>query len=136
MKPLSPSGRLPLLGHLLSFRRDPLAFVQKCRIEHHEIVQIQMYGRDIFLIFKPEFIQEVLVTQAKNFKKSRALQLARDLLGDGLLTAEGDFHLRQRRMIAPAFHRKKIMGYGNIMALEAAKFKRRLKPGTKVDLHQ
>ncbi|MCE9599970.1 MAG: cytochrome P450 [Spirochaetia bacterium] len=128
-------GRTFILGHLPEFRRDPIAFIQKYRAAYGTLVHIQLFRRDVYLVSEPELIHEVLVTQAKNFKKSRALQLARDLLGNGLLTAEGDTHLKHRRMIAPAFHRKKIFDYARLMGQEGAKFRGALHAGEQIDLH-
>ena len=68
-----------------------------------------------YFINDPELIRDVLVVNAHKFKKGRALQRAKSLLGNGLLTSEGDFHLRQRRMIQPAFHRVRIAEYSRTM---------------------
>ncbi|MBL8020862.1 MAG: cytochrome P450 [Leptospirales bacterium] len=128
-------GTKPILGHLSEFRKDPLAFIQKYRAEYGTIVRLKLLRRNVYLVSDPELIHEVLVVQAKNFKKSRALQLARDLLGDGLLTSEGELHLKQRRMMAPAFHRKKIFDYARMMGEDARKFRLSLKENTLIDLH-
>src|SRR5262249_26937294 len=61
------------------------------------------------------YIRDVLVTNEDKFIKGRALQRARSLLGDGLLTSEGDVHFRQRRMIQPAFHKARIAEYARLM---------------------
>lgn len=68
-----------------------------------------------YFVNDPDLIRDVLVVNAHKFKKGRALQRARSLLGDGLLTNEGESHLRQRRMIQPAFHRTRIAEYGRSM---------------------
>src|SRR6202035_1535508 len=60
--------------------------------------------------------REILVTNQANFAKSRALQRARVLLGDGLLTSEGQFHLRQRRLVQPAFHRERLAADAAVMS--------------------
>jgi cytochrome P450 len=68
----------------------------------------------------PELAREVLVVRGREFTKSRALKRARVLLGNGLLTSEGDFHLRQRRMAQPAFHRERIAALaGEMVAISA-----------------
>lgn len=69
----------------------------------------------------PDHIRDVLVVNAHKFKKGRALQRAKAVLGEGLLTSEGEFHLRQRRMIQPAFHRNRIAEYAHTMVEHAAK---------------
>jgi cytochrome P450 len=69
----------------------------------------------IYFINHPDLIRDVLVVNADKFIKGRALQRSRTLLGRGLLTSEGEFHLRQRRMIQPAFHRSRIAEYARSM---------------------
>jgi cytochrome P450 len=64
------------------------------------------------------------------------VQEARRVLGDGLLTSEGDHHRRQRRMIQPAFHRSRLESYGAVMAEEAERRSERWRDGDVVDVHR
>ena len=73
----------------------------------------------MYLLNRPDFIQDVLVTYHRNFMKSRMLQRAKVLLGEGLLTSEGESHLRQRRLVQPAFYRDRLVSYANTMASSA-----------------
>ena len=66
----------------------------------------------MFFVNDPQLIRDILVTHQRNFMKGRGLQRAKRLLGDGLLTSEGAAHLRQRRLMQPAFHRERIAAYG------------------------
>ena len=74
-----------------------------------------MGGQAAFFLNHPDLIRDLLVVNAHKFKKGRALQRAKRLLGEGLLTSEGEAHLRQRRMIQPAFHRQRIAEYAKAM---------------------
>jgi cytochrome P450 len=74
-----------------------------------------MGPQQAYFINHPELIRDLLVVSADKFVKGRALQRAKTLLGNGLLTNEGEFHLRQRRMIQPAFHRSRIAEYARSM---------------------
>lgn len=74
-----------------------------------------MGPQQAYFINHPDLIRDLLVVSSDKFMKGRALQRARTLLGNGLLTSEGEFHLRQRRMIQPAFHRKRIEEYSRSM---------------------
>jgi cytochrome P450 len=75
----------------------------------------------VFVVLRADLIREVLVRHQKSFKKGPGFEAARIVLGDGLLTSEGDFHLRQRRMLQPAFHRRRVAAYGDIMVEEAVR---------------
>src|SRR5690606_6641298 len=79
---------------------------------------------------------EVLVTRSRSFVKGRGLQVARRFLGNGLLTSEGAFHLRQRRLIQPIFHRQRIAGYGETMVRYAERTGQRWQPGAVVDMSE
>ena len=98
------------------------------------MVHIVVGGQDIYVVSHPEAIQEVLVTHQAKFKKSRMLERARVLLGDGLLTSEGEFHTRQRRLVQPAFYRDRLPGYAKVMVDQAAACRERWQPGVTYDV--
>ena len=108
--PPGPKTKIPL-GHLFSFRRDSIGFLKKIASEYGDIVHFKIGPIRIVLLNHPDFIKEVLTTQHRNFVKGRPLEMAKELLGEGLLTSEGDFHKRQSRLIQPAFHRSMIESY-------------------------
>ncbi len=115
------------------FRRDALRFFfQMAR--YGDMAHINLAGTHVYMINEPELIREVLVTKAKAFHKSRGLRSARMILGNGLLTSEDDFHTRQRRLAAPAFHYKKIAGYAETMVRYAAQTSERWQAGETVDM--
>jgi cytochrome P450 len=82
----------------------------------------------------PEYVREVLVNNQGNFVKSRALQRAKVLLGEGLLTSEGQHHLRQRRLVQPAFHRDRLAGYAAAMSECAMRWRERWQAGSTLDI--
>ena len=82
---------------------------------HGDAVQYRIAGRTITLLNHPDYIKDLLVTSDRNFEKGRILQRSKRILGEGLLTSEGEFHLRQRRLAQPAFHRQRIASYGESM---------------------
>lgn len=110
-----PSVRPDLIGgHFRSFRKEPTEFLsQLSRLG--DVASFRMGPQQAFLINHPDLIRDLFVVNADKFVKGRALQRAKRLLGSGLLTAEGEFHLRQRRMIQPAFHRARIADYARSM---------------------
>ena len=76
----------------------------------------------------------MLIYDHRNFKKGKRLQTAKAVLGEGLVTSEGDFHDRQRRLIQPIFHPKQIMTYGKVISDYASRFGDRWKHGFTVDI--
>jgi cytochrome P450 len=101
-------------GHFRSFRRNPPEFLTKLS-KLGDVTNFRLSRQQAFLINHPDLIRDLLVTNHGKFIKGRALQRAKSLLGEGLLTSEKDFHLRQRRMIQPAFHRARINEYARAM---------------------
>src|SRR5258708_2931212 len=102
-------------GNLAELRRDALGLYTRCAREFGDVSTMRFGLRRVFLINHPDLIESVLVTHQRNWIKHYALKMNRMLLGDGLLTSEGDFWLRQRRLIQPVFHRDRLAGYGAVM---------------------
>lgn len=101
-------------GHFRSFRKNPTGFLQSLS-KLGDVTTFRMGKARAFLLNHPDLIRDLLVTSHSKFIKGRALQRAKGLLGEGLLTSEKAFHLRQRRMIQPAFHRSRINDYAKAM---------------------
>jgi cytochrome P450 len=113
--PPGPKGH-PILGVMPEFNRDSLGFVMKCR-EFGDVVRARFFYVTSYFLYNPNDIEDVLSTNARNFRKSMSLRsnFFHRLVGNGLLTSEGDFWRRQRRLAQPAFHRQRISGYGDVM---------------------
>jgi cytochrome P450 len=133
--PPRPKGK-PIIGNLLDFRRDPLSFLLTVAQEHGDVVHLQFGPQSVFLVNNPDHIRDVLVTNNRNFIKSRGLQMAKRFLGEGLLTSEGEFHRRQRRLSQPAFHRQRMNPYAEVMARSGAITRDRWRTGETVDIAQ
>jgi cytochrome P450 len=118
--PPGPIG-LPLIGVLPQFRKDPAGYMLATARRFGDISHFRLGFRHIYLVTRPDLIEEVLVHNASSYQKSKMLQLARIVLGDGLVTAEGDQHLRHRKLIQPAFYRERLAGYAQTMAACARK---------------
>lgn len=112
----------PLIGHLRQARRDPLRFFVATARDYGDIARIKFFSKEGFLVSHPEYVKQVLQDNHTNYgKDTDDYDVLRWLLGQGLLTSQGDFWLRQRRLIQPAFHRKRIaaLGTGMVEATEA-----------------
>src|SRR4051794_14455535 len=110
-------GSLRLIGER---RRDPLGMFARLRDEYGPVVGFRLGPLDMLLVTEPDLVGEVFTTHASRVRKGRILEGARALLGDGLLTSEGEHHRRQRRLIQPAFHRERLDGYARIMSRRGA----------------
>lgn len=115
-------------------RRDPLAFLPRLAREYGDVAHLRFGRQDLFLVSHPEQIRDILVTHSRQFKKGKGLEGAKRLLGEGLLTSEGDFHLRQRRLASPAFHRERVAGYAEIMVTSAERMSAQWMAGREVDM--
>jgi cytochrome P450 len=126
---------LPLLGHLLQFRRDRFGLAVSIGKEERDLVSMRMGFFSILMASSGKMAHEILVEKADAFVKSRGLSVfARPLLGDGLLTSEHDVHKRQRRMMAPVFAHKRIASYGDVMVEKTLASAARLEDGREIDL--
>ena len=135
--PLYPPGPEPGFfdGLRSPLRRDPLAFMSRAARNYGDIVCLRFFHIRTFLLFHPDHIEDVLVNNARKFIKGRVLRANRHIFGNGLLTSEGDFWLRQRRMMQPAFHRARIANYASTMTACATRLLESWKPGQALDLH-
>src|SRR5262245_34355749 len=102
-----------------TMRRNRLEALAALAGQYGDIVGFRVGPQRLALLNHPDYVEDVLVTRARLFKKGRALERAKGLLGEGLLTSEGTFHLRQRRLAQPAFHRQRIAGYAAAMVRHA-----------------
>lgn len=117
-------------------RQDPLGFMSRAAREYGDIVCLRFFNLRTYLLFHPDQIEDVIVNNAKKFIKGRVLRANRHLFGNGLLTSEGDFWLRQRRMMQPAFHRNRIANYADTMTACATQLIESWQPNQRLDLHE
>jgi cytochrome P450 len=121
-------------GGVFYFRRDPLKFLARLAREYGDVVRFKVGPQRAFLLNHPDHVRDVLVTHHERFHKGRALQRAKRLLGEGLLTSEGEFHRRQRRLAQPAFHRWRVDSYGSVMVEYAERVGARWREGETLDV--
>lgn len=112
----SAPGALPLIGHGLELKRRPLEFMDSLRA-HGAVVRIQLARTPAYVLTDPALTKEVLVTDAGSFVKGgRIIDALRVFFGDGLATvADGDTHMKNRRLMQPMFNRSHIDSRGDIM---------------------
>jgi cytochrome P450 len=128
-----PVPGLPLVGNLLQFRKDKLA-LQDSAARVGPIARLQLAHIPLYVLTDADLAHEVLATEAASYQKSAGLQFLRPLLGNGLLTAEGETHKRHRKLLAPAFAPKRLEKYGEIMVEETARQLAMWKQGQRIDI--
>jgi len=132
--PASPPSRYP--GEFLALlARDHLALFRRMA-SGGDVTQVRLGTQRLVLLNHPDDIQRMLATEQRSFVKGRALGRVKILLGEGLLTSEGARHLRQRRLMQPAFHRDRIAGYGAVMAEYALQTTAAWQDGSVLDVHE
>lgn len=132
--PPGPRTRSPF-ANMSAFRRGFLEFIEGLRRDHGDFVHFKLATRHMVLVNDPAAIRDILVTNNKNFTKSRGLRiLGKKLLGAGLLTNEGASHRRQRKLISPAFHPQRIDAYGEDMVAATLKGMDRWTDGGVIDM--
>ncbi|MFO0611176.1 MAG: cytochrome P450 [Polyangiaceae bacterium] len=133
-----PKG-LPVLGSLLDVWDDPLRLFTAATSEFGPNVRLRFLSLDYYLLNDPAAIHHVLVQNSSNYRKSRNYQGLKVMLGEGLLTSEGDFWRKQRRLAQPAFHRDRLAAFaGSMVSCTSDMLDRwdREHHGTPFDLHR
>jgi len=115
---------------------NPLEYFTKIAREYGDIAGLRVLNFKTIFINHPDTIEEVLVTNARKYSKGRVLRANKHVFGEGLLTSEGDFWLRQRRLAQPAFHRARIASYAATMVAYAQRMLDGWRDGDERDAHQ
>ncbi|OAI42992.1 cytochrome P450 [Verrucomicrobia bacterium SCGC AG-212-E04] len=119
---------------VMALRRDPLKFLSQLAQEYGPVSGFKVGQLPFFLFTSPDAVREILVTNHDRMHKGRALQRAKILLGEGLLTSEDEFHRRQRRLVNPAFHRERLPGYARQMVEAAQRAASTWRDGSQIDI--
>jgi cytochrome P450 len=123
MPPAPPNGhKLPpgpqgafLLGNTFAYLRDQLGFLTKAVRDYGDIVNLRLGNLTTYVLVNPEHIDYVLRSHSDNFMKDKLTRWLIPVVGEGLLTSEGDFWRRQRKLAQPTFQRQQIERYAAIM---------------------
>jgi cytochrome P450 len=131
--PPGPSSIIP--GKVaLAFARDRIRFLGDAARRYGDVVHFKVGPVSFALLNHPDFVRDVLITRHRLFHKGIGLERARMLLGDGLLTSEDERHLRQRRLMQPAFHRERVAAYAETMVQCGERRMARWREGETVDV--
>jgi cytochrome P450 len=126
-------SRLPISPWVF---RDPLQFFAELQTGAELIATMRIAGTRVFYLREPDLIREMLITFASDFHKSRGLERAKALLGEGLLTSEAEFHRHQRKLIQPVFHHGNLKDIAVIMRERARQRAESWRAGETLNLNQ
>ncbi|MFE7046002.1 cytochrome P450 [Streptomyces atratus] len=112
--PPTAPGRLPLVGHVVPLLKDRLEFVERLRT-YGPIVRMSVGLKKVTVVNSHELIHEMLTSKSGSFSKGLLGEKLKLFGQSALPVAEGEPHLRRRRLLQPAFHRERISGYVNTM---------------------
>ena len=133
--PPGPKGKL-ITGVMREFNRDTLGFIERLQRDYGDVVRSRFLYLYAYFLYNPADIETMLTTDAKSYRKARSLRspFFYRLVGNGLVTSEGDFWRRQRRLAQPAFHRQRISSYGDVMVQYAQRAMTNWKDGEERDI--
>jgi cytochrome P450 len=119
--PRPPGPHFGLLESLRRMRERQLTgLLDDIRADHPRMTYVRLGDEHLYLLFEPDLARALFADLGRVTTKGRGLERAKEILGQGLLTSEGEFHRAQRRLVQPAFHGERIAGYAQIMRDEAA----------------
>lgn len=136
MKPLPPTPRGHfLVGNILEMVRDPMFCASRFARELGDVFRVRVGPLTFYMLVHPDAIEQVLRRDHRKFIKDKGTRLLRRVLGDGMLTSEGELWRRQRRLAQPAFQQEAIQSYGGTMVHAASGLIDQWRPGQTRDVH-
>ncbi|GIW88374.1 MAG: cytochrome P450 [Isosphaeraceae bacterium] len=130
-----PRGR-PLIGQTLDYLRDPIGYLTQTARDHGDLVRLRLAHAVVYLISHPTLIDQVLRQRADAMRKDIVTRALGPLVGQGLLTSEGEVWRAQRRLIQPAFGHQAVARYGAAMVALAERMLDEWTEGATIDLHE
>jgi len=133
-----PPGPTYILPYRLirKFLHEPLKLLIDISHTYGDIAHFKFGSQNVYFLNNPDYIEDVLVTNYKKFIKSRGLQVSKRLLGNGLVTSEGEYHDLQRHLIQPTFYPKRIKTYSDMMIKQANDMCNSWHDGAILDIHK
>jgi cytochrome P450 len=131
---LPPGPPLGRLATIREFRRDPIALLERAA-SFGDVAYVPTPRYPTFVLNHPDLVWDVLVTDHRSFHKGPTMEAAKRVLGDGLLTSEGEHHRRQRRLIRPLFQASRLDAYVPAMLSLTDRTIERWEDGERMDVH-
>lgn len=136
MPPYPPGPRgLPLIGSFRDLQRDILGFIARSVRDYGDVVGFHVFGKPFCIVGHPELIEQVLVRDSAKFVKSMDYRKLAGVVGQGLLTSEGETWRRQRRLAQPIFHNDRVKEYVPIFSRRAQQMATDWRTRGEIDVH-
>lgn len=138
MRDAKPPGprNLPFVGNTFLTRSNPLGTLERWAREYGDVIHYRFFDAPVYILAHPQDIEQVLLGKSRNFLKGMTSRANPELFGNGLLTSDGEFWRRQRRLANPAFHRESINRYAEITIEEGQRLLARWQAGEVRDVHR
>ena len=136
-RPPGPTDWLFGFGNVYRLRNDPLQFILDSGRTYGDIVsfRLPLPPFRLYLVNNPDLIHEVLIAKGKSFRKlAEHTRVLKQFAGNGLVASEGDFWLRQRRLVQPAFHARRMSRYAQVVVDHTRRMLERWRSGTEVNM--
>jgi cytochrome P450 len=130
-----PTLPLSFLDTVRSARRSPIELLERTAAVG-DVVRIRLPRFSAWVLNHPDLVWHVLATRSHDVKKGPTMEAAARILGEGLLTSEGEHHHRQRRLIQPLFHHERVSGYADTMRALAEERVASWAPGEAIDVRR
>ena len=140
LRPPGPPDLIPYFGHTFAVWRDLLGFFERAARDYGPIARFRFGPFEYVMANEPDAVKHVLVDNHRNYVKSRNYDGLKLLLGEGLVTSEGDFWRRQRKLAQPAFHRERLTHFADTMTRATQtmldRWEREVAPRAPLDVHR
>ena len=133
-RPPGPRG-IPIMGTSFMASRDSTRTLTRWAREYGDIIYYRFFGLHFYVLLHPQHVEQVLLGKNGNFVKGITSRANPELFGNGLLTSDGDFWRRQRKLSNPAFHRESLVRYADITTEEATRLLQGWKNGETRNIH-
>lgn len=127
---------LPGLGNTFAYQRDRLGFITNLQRHYGDVVRFHLLHIPINILSHPRHVRYVLLENPSNFTIRETVTELQEIIGNGLLTIDGEVHREQRRLVQPAFHKKRVESYSDIMVYYTQEMIAHWKPGQQISMMQ
>jgi cytochrome P450 len=127
---------VPGLGNTFEYQRDRIGYITRLQRRYGDIACFHVMHIPITILSHPRHIRYVLIDNPRNFTIRETVAELREFAGDGLLTIDGELHRQQRRLVQPAFHKKRVESYADMMVHYTQEMLEHWQPGQRIEITQ